>query len=469
MSGAVNMKCFCQILLCSTLLTILAGPSIAEDEAVDGLVGVVVGLLKDNDKDIRALAFEQIRTEAKGAAATKAFAAQLPTIPADAQVGLLRALAGRGDTAARPAIVELLSSTKDAAVKIAAIEAVGVLGEPADVELLIKLLASTSEAEQAAARLSLIKVRGEEVPKLIAQALTSVTIPTRINLIEILAERRGLDATPELLGYVEDADVGVRTAAMTALGQLATSEHLPALIPGVLKAEPGREREAAEKCVALVCSRIESPDQRAVSLLEAMDNLKPDDRVALYSTLGRVGGASAERVIEAAIASENAVVHEAGVRALCNWPDASVANRLIELATGDKNESLRIPALRALIRVAPLSDQRTDEERLALLSKAMTLCTRDEERLLVLDKARNIRTMAALHFIIPYLAQPAYAEQACLSVVEMAHHRSLRHPNKAEFEKVLDQVIQTSKDPVVVDRANRYKKDQTWVRPAKTK
>jgi hypothetical protein len=50
-------------------------------------------------------------------------------------------------------------------------------------------------------------------------------------------------------------------------------------------------------------------------------------------------------------------------------------------------------------------------------------------------------------------------------VVELAHHRGLREPNKAEFDQALDKVIQTSQDATVVDRAQRYKKGQTWVRP----
>ncbi len=58
-----------------------------------------------------------------------------------------------------------------------------------------------------------------------------------------------------------------------------------------------------------------------------------------------------------------------------------------------------------------------------------------------------------------------YAQQACQSVVELAHHRELRDENKAEFDRALDKVIQASKDATVIDRANRYKKGQTWVRP----
>jgi hypothetical protein len=74
-----------------------------------------------------------------------------------------------------------------------------------------------------------------------------------------------------------------------------------------------------------------------------------------------------------------------------------------------------------------------------------------------------------LRFLLPFLDQPELAQQACLSVVELAHHRGLREPNKAEFDPALDKVIATSTDAVVIDRAQRYKRNQTWVRPAAPK
>ena len=59
--------------------------------------------------------------------------------------------------------------------------------------------------------------------------------------------------------------------------------------------------------------------------------------------------------------------------------------------------------------------------------------------------------------------QPEFTAVACKSVVELAHHKELRQPNKAEFNKALDKVIALSKDPEVLLRATQYQKDQTWV------
>ena len=82
-----------------------------------------------------------------------------------------------------------------------------------------------------------------------------------------------------------------------------------------------------------------------------------------------------------------------------------------------------------------------------------------------MKRASAIRLPETLRFVLPYLDQPKFKEQACGSIVDLAHHRNLREPNEEEFHAALDQVIALSKDAVVVDRANRYKRDETWVRP----
>jgi len=217
----------------------------------------------------------------------------------------------------------------------------------------------------------------------------------------------------------------------------------------------------------VVCTRDADTGRPAQPLLAAYTALDDRDQRILLPTLGRVGGPDALKVVERAITSEDAKWHGPGVRAVCNWPNASIAPRLIQLATTDERATYRTAALRAMIRVAPLRDDRSDTQRLELLALAMSMATRDAERILVLDRARSVVTIEALHFVVPYLDQPRYAQQACLSVVELAHHRELREPNKKEFDQVLDRVIAISKDPVVIDRAERYKKGQTWKRPAK--
>jgi len=440
---------------------------LAQDDTNDALVEMVVGLLHEQDKEMRSLAFDQIRTECKGQAATERFAAELAKLPPDGQVGLLTALGERGDPAARATVLDMLANSSDESVQAAAINALGFLGEAADTKQLVQSLSADSEAVKAAARASLVRLQGDGVQEAIVAEMKQAPQAVRIRLIEILTTRRALDTIPEILAAAVDDDPFVRVAAMESLGQIAGPEHLPGMVQGVLKAEPGREREAAEKSLMLVCNQIEDADKRAEPLLAAIGELDESERRSMLPTVGRVGGPAALQAIEAAIGSQDPELHEIGIRAICNWPEASIAPRLIDLATTDDHPAHCTAALRALIRVAPLSDDRSDTERLELLKRAMKMCTRDDERKLVLDRARTIRTLESLHFILPYLDQPPYAEQACLSVVELAHYRDLREPNKEEFDRALDKVLETSKNATVIDRAQRYKKGQTWVRPAK--
>ena len=452
---------------CLSLVLGAIGTSLASarEEPNNELVQLIAELLRDQEKDMRALALEQIRSDAPGEANTRQFAAQLPQLPAPAQVELLRALAERGDEAARPAVIDVLDASRDESVRVAAIGALGALGEPADWQRLEDLLSEGTDTEKTAARSSLARLQGPEVSRSIAAQINRSPSKRRVALIKILADRRAFETVPTLLDAAVDSDPTVRVAAMAVLGELASPRHMPDLVQGVLKARPGSERAAAEKSVMFVCARISDKETQADPILQAMRKLKPADQVAMLSTLGRIGGRAALQEVEKAIDNRDPRRHSAGVRALSNWPDASVASQLIKLAKSDEHADHQTTALRALIRVAPLPDGRTDEQKLELLGTAMSMCKRDAERLLALDRARAIRLPATLRFVLPYLKQNRFAQQACKTIVELAHHRNLREPNKAEFDSALDQVIQVSQDATLVERAKRYKKGQTWARP----
>jgi HEAT repeat protein len=455
------------LFLCAVNLTVChSGLAVAQAAESDGeLVQMVVELLADKDNDVRALGFDQVRTSAPGEHATVEFASQLRKLSPDGQIGLLSALADRGDAAARDEVLSLLNSTTDEGVKTAAIAAISALANPADVQLLIKLLETGAPREQAAARAGLATCSCDETVKSMRAELTRSPVPLRVALIEILTMRRALEALPDLLQAAGDDEGVVRAAAMSGLGQLAGAKEIPGMVQGVLKAPTGPERQAAERALLTVCNRVKSENEHAEPLLDAMETLSDADRQSMLPTLGRTGGVGALKSIESSIADQNPAVHDLGIRALCNWPNATIAPRLIDMAKSEEHDAHRSLALRTLIRVAPLADGRSDEQKLALLLQAKDMCTRDEERQLILQRAAAIRSLESLRFIVPYLEEPAFAQQAAESVVELAHHRGLREPNKVEFDVALDRVMEISDDPTVRDRATRYKNGQTWNRP----
>lgn len=431
--------------------------------AEDGeLVSMILLLLGDADRQMRALAYEQIRNQAPGPAATRRFAAQLDKLPPEGQVGLLAALTDRGDTAARPAVIGLLEEGP-ADVQVAAVRALGPLGDTSDVPRLVALLSHDSQAMRSAAQASLVRLGGSDVTVALVRQTASADAQGLATIFDILVERRAREAIPLLLFAAICDDPALRRPAMQALEELAGPGEIPGMVRGLLAAEPGSEREAAERCIAAVCARIEEAGAQAVPLLAVVEKAGAADRTVLLSVVGRVGGPRALKAVEAALGEE--ATHAAALRALCNWPSADVAPRLIELVESDLPSEQRIAALRALIRVAPLPDQRSDDARLALLTRAMAMAARDEERRLALDRAKAIRTVESLRFALDYLDHDQYSEHACQTVVELAHHRGLRDAHEAEFHAALNRVLETSEDATVQARATAYLNNETWVRP----
>ena len=83
------------------------------------------------------------------------------------------------------------------------------------------------------------------------------------------------------------------------------------------------------------------------------------------------------------------MVRDAAVRGLCNWPDATVADQLLELARSATRETQRIWALRGYARVVVLGDTLPPAEMTAGLQQAMQLATRLEDKQLILSGWRR--------------------------------------------------------------------------------
>jgi HEAT repeat protein len=437
----------------------------AADESSGELLRMVVDLLGEKDQEFRAAGLDQVRSQAKGSAATKLFAAQLPKLDASAQVALLSALADRGDGAARAAVLDLLATSHDENARAAALGALGKLGEPADLPLLIHALSAKSAAEQTAARMSLVQLRGKSVCETLAAEMGAAPPAVKAALIDALATRRAKDALPAFVAATVDDNAQVRGAAMAAIGQIGRPEQIAAMLPGVLKAMKGGERDAAEKNVALVCARIDKEDARGDVLIKALDSVDAAQRDQLLSLIGRVGGKRLINFVAEIATSKDPARRKLGIDALSKWPDASTADKLLEIANKTTDPAERTQAFQGYVKISATRDKRSDRQRLDRMRQAMKAAKTPEEQTLVINRCRTAYDVDALRFVLPYVDQPQFAQMACETIVELAHHREVRDPNKAEFDIALDKVIQTSKDPVVVDRANRYKRGETWARP----
>jgi HEAT repeat protein len=433
----------------------------ADDQAQQAQI---IKLLSHPDREFRGAALDVIRKSAKGATLTTAFAAELTKLNPESQAALITALGERRDVTARPAVLEQLKNSKEETVRVAALAALGEIGSPSDIPELIKALGSASETEQQAARTGLIRMRDASVSQTIAKDVKTAPAPIRSQLIEILAVRRATSETDAIIAATTDRDAHVRMSAMNALGLIGKPEQLAAMLPGVIMAQRGSERDNAERNMADVCKRMHNDDERGDALIAALNTIDAQQRDELMSLVGRVGGKRLIQFVADFATSSDASRRSFGIDALSKWPDAGPADTLLDIANKTKDANERRLAFQAFVKVCASRDQRNDKQRLERMKQAMLEARTNDEKTAVIHRTRTAYDVESMRFVRPYLDEPEFCQMACETIVELAHHRNVRDPNKEEFDKVLDQVILLTKNEELIERANRYKRGETWER-----
>jgi HEAT repeat protein len=416
---------------------------------------VILDILAGDDQGAMDVALGQI--EHLSAAALKPLAASLDKLPVPSQVLVLNSIAARGDTSQKAIAIKAARSGNEA-IKRAGIQALGRLGDAEVVPFLLEIMFVGGPAGGDAME-SLASIPREGVDEKLISALDGERDPKLISpLIQVLERRKTKKAVSALVHAAGNDDASVRASAFAALRVLAEPKHVPEMVLALLKTRVGGERDRAEQAVVEVCGQIPEPEKRAGPVLAVLELPQARDRdKELLPLLGRLGGPGALARVNDALASSDENVYDAGVRALCNWPEPSVSDRLADLARSAKKPDQRLQSLRALVRVNVAQSERPNEQRLASLKKAMELADRDDERRLVLEGIGFVRHLDTLRFVVPYLDQQALSQSACKAVVELAHSRMLREPNQAEFNKPLDRVIAICKDQNLVYRARQYR------------
>jgi HEAT repeat protein len=419
--------------------------------AGDDAAAKVLDILRSGDRAVKQIAVVHIGD--CSAAVLKPIVEQLPKLPAPSQVMVLTALAGRGDKSLMP-VASAASKSNDAAIQEAGILALGRLGDVSVVPMLLGKLAAKPPQSNAAID-SLAQLRGDDVTARLVDALTKHK-DQAATIIVVLQRRKAAAAMPTLLDIAQKDDGALRNAAFAAFKDLAEPHHLSAMVAALSRIRADKDREQAQKAIVAVCRKIANADQRAEAVLTVYDKSPPEYQIVFLPLLGELGGPKALKQIQAVLASGKGPAFDAAFRALCNWPEASVSADLERYAqTGPPPQ--REKALQALIRMNAALTNRPLEARLESLKKAFKLADNDAGRKLALEAMGNVRHIETLRFVVRYLDDKTFAQAACKAVVELAHSKMLREPNRAEFRQALDRVIAICTDTQLVDRAKMYK------------
>jgi HEAT repeat protein len=374
------------------------------------------------------------------------------------QIALMEELAARQGEKMLPAMLEAAGSSDPAKVQMA-LRFLGSVGDPKVIPVLIKALSSDEVSCKIAA--DALAQRPKEVVGPVLLESLNKQVEIREQVVDILSKLKYYEAIEPLTHLARSADPAVYEGAVEGLRAICDPDEpdLKRMLTLYLDVPAGAQRDYVERAIAYIGEKNPNAPDRAKILLELVNSHPNREQVAFQATvlplLGRLGTDAVYRRIQPLLKSPQPELSAAAVRALSNWPTAQYADTLWELATSSDSKSYRSQALRAYIRVVTLPNDRPEAETLAMLQNAMKRAETSENKNLALSRASSVRTLATVDWAASCLDDPNLAQTACRTIVELAHHRFLRQPNKAHFEPILRKVEATAKDKSIVQRAEK--------------
>lgn len=399
------------------------------------------------DPSLQAAAADVIQ-DGRDESLAETLAQRSTELPADGQARLLPALAARGQAASavRAAALQALESS-DEPLRHAALDALRRVAAAADAAPLARLATQAPADDlRRAAWDTLCRVTASGTNEAMLElARTTDDDALRSTLIRSLAERRAFETVPQVLQWAEQPEGPTRLAALQALQQMSDPSLIPALLAILPRTAPGEEREAADRALWLACQSIAEPAQRTAPLIAAIQTADHQARCALLPTLGRMGGEPALQMIRDVFEQTDDQSQDAAVRALANWPDASVADRLLEIARNDPEPAHRIWAVRAFARVVAIKGARSDAETVPLLATALQVAQRTEDKQLVLTRLATLRVPEAMDVVLAQLDTAELKLAAIEAVLSLADGMRRSHPAaaRAGLERIRGQTENT--------------------------
>jgi HEAT repeat protein len=419
----------------------------------DRAEAIVMAWVDSGDADRRSVAMGHLASLSEKE--IEGLVARFAELPEAQQLVVLQIFGPRLGQKSLPLLMSAAKSDRPK-LRLAAIRGLGTAAERSAIPLLVDSLAAGGELTEAAER-SLCALPREAVGGALLDALRR-RADVRAPAIEVLKRLKYYEAIDPLVAMAAGTDAKATKEALDGLRGIADPDDtdISRLVKLLLTVE-GERREEVERTILIVCEKVPAGTDRVQPVLAVLAKVAPSASPTYLPLLGRLGGPKAAQMIDAALKSSEPAVKDAAVRGLCNWPSAEVAPRLWDLASHSDNKTYRQWALRAYVRVITLKSDRPEAQTFGMLKQAMQLAERPEEKHWILSRAATVRTMETVTWVAGYLDDPALAQTACRTIVALAHHRFLRHPNMDRFRPLLEKVIRTSADRTLVERAEKYR------------
>ena len=227
--------------------------------------------------------------------ATEKLVALLHKQPPESKILMLYSLGKRGDPLAATSIIEVVKSEKGR-VRQAALESLGSLSGDQAVDTLLEVATNGNETEQRIARASLAHIVSAETR--LAEMARTADERLAVEALRALASRKAKDQSELVLQLARDKNPSKRTAAIEATGILIDAKAVNSLVKLALEDKQADDLKEIERALSRVLQRIDSPDERAKPLLEALPSAPSPVRPMLIRQLSKAGTSKRSRLFE---------------------------------------------------------------------------------------------------------------------------------------------------------------------------
>jgi hypothetical protein len=132
--------------------------------------------------------------------------------------------------------------------------------------------------------------------------------------------------------------------------------------------------------------------------------------------LGKIGVNSTLPLIRKALTEDNENIHDAGVRALADWPNDTPMEDLLQIAGRSTRTVHQVLALRAYVRMIQMDRYRSPEGAARSLKEALALSNRPEEKIMILGALPRFACKDALELAESLLQEDDVKAEAELAV-----------------------------------------------------
>jgi HEAT repeat protein len=357
----------------------------------------IADVLGGQDWSMKQVALESL-SASRAANLVPMLTGKIGSWDAPTQAAVIAALARRGERSATPVVVTAATHS-DAEIRHVAIGALEFLpGTPETATLLAKIAAGSDPEDARIARLTLARLNGPEVSATILAGAERGNASTRAVYLEQLALRNMTEGLAALLKARADPDVAVRTAAVSALGDLAPATEQKALLDWTVEARDSSEQSRALRSLVNVTLRDSDIDERGGPIFAVIQTAEPELALRLLPALSRIGGsASADTAARLAI-RDNAKVSEAATLALTGWTDSTALPALATVAAAAAVPASRMAALNGTLRYFARNRDPWTPDMTAVVSRLMgsTTDADTQKKLLRLLHRANDKSALAL-------------------------------------------------------------------------